>query len=305
MRFSCSLPNHSDEFLSIEAITRMVKAMDAAGFDATHVTDHPAPSLRWVENGGHPTLDPFVALAVAATASSRIRVLSYILVLAYRNPFVVAKSAASLDALSGGRFTMGIGTGYLRPEYAAVGVPFEERGALTDEAINVMRQAWTGNAVEFKATHFEARDAVVRPIPKQKNGVPIWAGGNSDRAIRRAVELCEGWCPVPMAGTLSKTSRTDELTNVAQLREKLAYASALAEKTGRTDPLTICMPRWTDNGTIAASGTAAARAIDDYAELQAAGVSWTTTSMPAPSVDAFIENVEWFGRDVIANIGGK
>lgn len=305
MRFSCSLPNHTDEFLSIDAITRMVKAMDAAGFDATHVTDHPAPSLRWVENGGHSTLDPFVALAVAATASSRIRLLSYILVLAYRNPFVVAKSAASLDALSGGRFTMGIGTGYLRPEYAAVGVPFEERGALTDEAINVMRQAWTGNAVEFKGTYFEARDSVVRPVPKQKNGVPIWAGGNSNRAIRRAVELCEGWCPVPMAGTLSKTSRTDELSTVAQLREKLAYAHDLAEKIGRTEPLTICMSRWSDAGTIEATSSAAAQAIDDYAGLHEAGISWTTTSVPAPSVDAFIENVEWFGRDVIAKVGGR
>ncbi|RYY38846.1 MAG: LLM class flavin-dependent oxidoreductase, partial [Sphingomonadales bacterium] len=137
MHFSCSLPNHADEFLSIDAITRMVQAMDKAGMDACFVTDHPAPSLRWVENGGHATLDPFVALSVAATASPRIKLQTHILVLAYRNPFIVAKSAASLDALSDGRFIMGIGTGYLKPEYAAVGVPFEERGAITDESIKV------------------------------------------------------------------------------------------------------------------------------------------------------------------------
>lgn len=299
MRFSCSLPNDAEEFLSIEAITQMVQAMDKAGFDAVHVTDHPAPSLRWIENGGHATLDPFVALAVAAAASPRIGLLTYILVLAYRNPFVVAKSAASLDALSGGRYTMGIGTGYLRPEYAAVGVPFEERGARTDEAIKVMRQAWTGEPVAMKGSDFEARDAVVRPTPRQHNGVPIWAGGNAERAIRRAVELCEGWSPFPAEGVLSKTARTDELCNMIQLREKIAYAREHADRIGRTEPLTICMPRW------AHDDADPARAVDDYAALVEAGVTWTTTSVPAPGVDAFIENVQRFGEEVIAKARGR
>src|SRR5581483_9721729 len=133
MRFSCALPLDDDAFLSIDAIAELVAAIDRAGLDACHVTDHPAPSRRWLDHGGHATLDPFVALTVAASASRRIRLHTHILVLAYRNPFVVAKAAASLDALSGGRLVMGIGTGYLRPEYAALGVPFEARGTLTDE----------------------------------------------------------------------------------------------------------------------------------------------------------------------------
>jgi probable F420-dependent oxidoreductase len=306
MRFSCSLPNHADEFLSIDAITRMVQAMDKAGIDATFVTDHPAPSQRWVENGGHATLDPFVALSVAATASPRIRLQTHILVLAYRNPFIVAKSAASLDALSGGRFTMGIGTGYLKPEYAAVGVTFEERGAITDESIKVMRQAWTGQAVAFKGTHFEARDNMVLPMPRQKNGVPIWAGGNAERAIRRAVELCEGWCPFPVEGVVTKTARTDELANIAQLKEKLAYAHDHAAKIGRTDPLTVCMGRWTNHGDMKSNDIGdAAKAVDDYAELAEAGVSWTTTAVASPSVEAFIDNVQWFGEHIIAKVGGR
>ena len=303
MRFSCSLPNHADEFLTIEAITRMVQAMDKAGFDATFVTDHPAPSSRWVENGGHATLDPFVALSVAAAASPRVRLHTHILVLAYRNPFIVAKSAASLDALSGGRFTMGIGTGYLKPEYAAVGVPFEERGAITDESIAVMRRAWTGEAVEFKGRHFEARDAMVLPTPKQKNGVPIWAGGNAERAIRRAVELCEGWCPFPVEGIVTRTARTDELANIGQLKEKLAYAHDHAARIGRTDPLTICMGRWTGVSDMQPNSLGeATKAIDDYAELAEVGVSWTTTSVPSPNVEAFCENVQRFGEEIIAKV---
>ena len=105
MRFSCLLPideGQGREFGTIDAIAAMAAAMDQAGVDAGSVTDHPAPSSRWLAGGGHPTLDPFVALTALASASSRLMLHTHILVLAYRNPFVVAKSAASLDALSQG-----------------------------------------------------------------------------------------------------------------------------------------------------------------------------------------------------------
>jgi probable F420-dependent oxidoreductase len=306
MRFSCALPVDDigeEGFLSIDAIGEMVRAIDRAGLDACFVTDHPAPSRRWLDHGGHATLDPFVVLTVAATASARIRVHTHILVLAYRNPFVVAKAAASLDALSGGRLVMGIGTGYLRPEYAAVGVPFEERGARTDEALAILRQAWTGEPVAYQGRHFEARDAVVLPKPANPAGIPIWAGGNSERAIRRAVEHCEGWCPFPVTGMVSATARTDELANIAQLRDKLAHAHDLAASIGRSRPLEICMGRFDHDVAMKPDGRPdAARAIDDYAELAEAGVGWTTMSVPSPSRSAFIENVLWFGEEVAAKV---
>jgi probable F420-dependent oxidoreductase len=306
VRFSCSLPVDDigeDGFLSIEGLSEMVRAIDRAGLDACFLTDHPAPSRRWLDLGGHATLDPFVALAIAATASPRIHLHTYILVLAYRNPFVVAKSAASLDALSGGRFIMGIGTGYLRPEYAAVGVPFEERGALTDEAITILRQAWTGEPVAYRGRHFEARDAVVLPKPANPAGIPIWAGGNSERAIRRAVEKCEGWCPFPVTGVVSKTARTEELGSIAQFKEKLAYAHDHGAKIGRDRPLEICMGRFAqEDVTKPGERLDAARAIDDYAALAEAGVSWTPMSVPSPSRSAFIENVQWFGEEVAAKV---
>src|SRR5690606_34699015 len=98
-----------------EAIIQMAQTMEKAGFDATYVTDHPAPSSRWLAGGGHATLDPFVALSVAGATTKTLQLHTHILVLAYRNPFVVAKSVASLDALSGGRVILGIGTGYSKP----------------------------------------------------------------------------------------------------------------------------------------------------------------------------------------------
>jgi hypothetical protein len=155
-------------------------------------------------------------------------------------------------------------------------------------------------------SHFEARDAMVLPTPRQKNGVPIWAGGNADRAIRRAVEMCEGWCPFPVEGIVTKTARTDELANMEQLQAKLAYAHDHAAKIGRTEPLTICMGRWSQHSDMKPNSLGdAAQAIDDYAALQDVGVTWSTTSVPSPSVQAFVENVQWFGEEVVAKLSPR
>ena len=192
MRFSCSLPIEGS-FQTVEAIADAARAIEAAGVDACFVTDHPAPSAEWLsqpQNGAHETLDPFVALTIAATVTTRLQLHTNIIVLPYRNPFIVAKSAASLDAVSGGRVILGVAVGYHQPEFDTLGVSFDERGAITDEGIAVMRKAWTGEPVAHQGRTFNARDAVVQPA--RPEGIPIWGGGNSKRAIRRAVELCDG-----------------------------------------------------------------------------------------------------------------
>lgn len=305
MRFSCSLPldeTTPGEFMSLEAIAGMVQDMDRAGIDGVFVTDHPAPSGRWLAGGGHATLDPFVALTVAAMASPRIQLQTHIVVLAYRNPFVVAKAAASLDALSGGRLILGIGTGYSKPEYAALGVSFDDRGAITDESIGILRQAWTGEPVHHEGPRFNARDAVILPRPPRAGGIPIWAGGNAAPAIRRAVALCDGWSPFPVAGVVTRTARTDELSTIAQLKEKLAFARAYGDEIGRTDPLTICVGRLDGAELIPQDAGSAAQAVDAYGALAEAGVTWTTMGVPSPSRAAFAENVQWFGEEIAAKV---
>ena len=306
MKFSCDLPLDFDdgkvEFSTNEAVAKMAQTMEKAGLDATYVTDHPAPSSRWLAGGGHPTLDPFVVLSVAGAATKTLQLQTHILVLAYRNPFVVAKSVASLDALSGGRVILGIGTGYSKPEYAAVGVEFEDRGEITTESLKVMQQAWAGEVVHYESPRFFARDTVIRPLPARKSGIPVWAGGNAKAAIRRAVELCDGWCPFPAQGVLTKTARTDELATYEQLQEKIDYARSYGEEIGREKPLTICM------GTLAPiqgepQDPAYARAlIDAYSRNQDMGIEWATVGMPHPSLSAFLENVQWFGEEVAAKV---
>src|SRR5437879_11325137 len=125
---SVGLPTHrvdnQDEFLTAAAVAEMAATAETAGFDAVYVTEHPVPGDAWLASGGHHALDPFVVLSAAAAATSRLRLQTNLVIAAYRNPFLLAKALASLDVISGGRVIAGIGTGYLEPEFAALGVEF-------------------------------------------------------------------------------------------------------------------------------------------------------------------------------------
>src|SRR5258707_1375535 len=137
MRFVVQFPIQSEAddgaWLEPGNIIRFTQAVEAAGLDAIALTDHPAPSRKWLASGGHETLDPFVGLAFCAAVTSRIRLMTHLVVVPYRNPLLQARSMAALDVLSGGRTTFVLGTGYLRSEFAALGVDFDQRNALFDE----------------------------------------------------------------------------------------------------------------------------------------------------------------------------
>ena len=204
MRFSIGLPTdhvrHAAEFVTGEAVMECARTAEAAGLDACFVTDHPAPDAKWLATGGHHALDPFVALSFAAAATTRLHVQTHILVLPYRNPLLTAKAVLSLDVLSGGRVILGVAPGYLKPEFSALGVNFDERNELTDEAIDVMRRVWTEDEVEFTGRNFRTRGTVMRPPVVQQPHPPIWIGGNSTAAIRRAGRARAGMGAVPEPG---------------------------------------------------------------------------------------------------------
>src|ERR1700739_400697 len=181
MRFAITPPMHTPpykpELVTGEGIATVAAAAEAAGFHGFGFTDHPAPSQRWLEAGGHDALDPFVALGFAAAHTTTLRLIPNIVVLPYRNPFVVAKSGATLDLLSGGRFTLAVGVGYLKREFAALGVDFEDRAALFDEALDAIRAIWTTDDVSFEGKHFSAAGITAHPRPISQPPPPIWIGG--------------------------------------------------------------------------------------------------------------------------------
>jgi probable F420-dependent oxidoreductase len=303
VRFAVQLPvDRLDEFAAPDALAELARAAEAAGFDAVSVTDHPFPPARWVAAGGHHSLDPFVALSFAAAATARVRLLTHVLVLPYRNPFLVAKAAASLDRLSGGRLVLGVAAGYLEAEFAALGADFARRNETTDRAIESMRAAWRGEPLELEGAGFRARGNL--QLPRPTSGPPIWVGGNSRRAIRRAVERGDGWMPFAAPADLAGHVRTAALESLEDLRARVAYAREHAARVGRAARLEICLvPFGFGMGAPELGDAAQLRAsIGDY---EAAGVTWLALSLPAPSRARWCEAVAALGSELIARPGTR
>ena len=209
MKFTVAIPRGDitpGEFQTPEGVRTMSVAIEQAGVDACYITDHPAPDADWLRQGlGHDALDPFAAFAFVAAATTRLRLHTNIVVMAYRNPFLTAKSAATLQVLSGGRLILGVGAGYQKAEFEALGVDFHKRGKIFDEALEVIRLAWAGGPVVFKGMHFEARGNEPRPVPDP--APPIWIGGGSDKALERAARWGDGWSPFFEIGRASCRER--------------------------------------------------------------------------------------------------
>jgi len=289
------------ELLSAAAIGELARAAERAGFAACFVTDHPIPGDRWLASGGHHALDPFVALSLAAAATTTLRLQTHVLVAAYRNPFLAAKAAASLDVVSGGRLILGVAAGYLEPEFAALGVDYAERNELCDEAIRTMRLAWREDGLALEGRHFKASGNTMLPRPLQQPGPPIWVGGNSRRAIRRAVELGEGWLPFPAPARMAARIGTAPLETLDDLRARLDYAREHAENVGRSAPLDVCFVPF--GSEMSADGALdAGRFLEAAAELERIGVTWLTVTLPARARAEYCERVEEFGAGVLARL---
>ncbi len=305
MKVSVGLPTHRidrfDELASADAIRELSQAAEEAGFDAAFVTEHPFPDDAWLAKGGHHALDPFVALAFAAAATSRLRLETNLCIAAYRNPFLLAKAVATLDALSGGRTILGIGAGYLEGEFAALGAPFDERNDRTDEAIRAMRAAWSGDSVVMEGAHFDAAGNTMLPKPARAGGPPIWIGGNAKRAIRRAVELADGWAPMPNPAKSAARRRTPALETLDDLHARIIEAHEVAAAAGRTAPLEIVfMPLGLDmftNAPVVPDDVVAS--IRALAEV---GVTYVTTSVPGEARSEILANLEIFRDSIIPEI---
>jgi len=247
MQFTITHPMHSHpynpELATGTGIAQVAAAAEAAGFGGFGFTDHPAPSQRWLDSGGHDALDPFVAMSYAAAHTTTLRLIPNIVVLPYRNPFVVAKAGATLDLLSDGRFTLAVGVGYLKGEFFALGVDFDERAALFEEALEVMRGIWTTDDYTFEGRHFSARGITAHPRPVSSPHPPIWIGGNTSAARARVAAYGQGWCPFRAPAVLAQTARTAALDSVEHLAAGIDDLRRRLEDAGR-DPsgVDICSP---------------------------------------------------------------
>ena len=193
------------DMLDAGSIVDIARSLDDHGWHGLAFTEHPAPGSRWLDAGGHQSLDPFVALGHAAAVTERIKLLTYLAVVPYRNPLLLAKTAATVDLLSNGRFVLGVGTGYLKGEFRALGVDFDERNRAFDEALDVMQLHWSGQPFDYEGSTFSARSIQARPSPVQQP-IPIWIGGNAKITRRRVAEKAQGWMPLHGSPELLQTT---------------------------------------------------------------------------------------------------
>ncbi|MFV1361931.1 LLM class F420-dependent oxidoreductase [Mycolicibacterium elephantis] len=303
MRFTFTHPMHSHpynpELVTGAGIAAVAAAAEKAGFDGFGFTDHPAPTERWLQAGGHDAVDPFVAMGFAAATTTTLRLVPNIVVLPYRNPFVVAKAGATLDLLSQGRFTLAVGVGYLKREFTALGVQFDERAALFEEALEVIRGIWTTDDFSYQGRHFTAEGITAHPRPVSDPHPPIWIGGNTAAARRRVVKFGDGWCPFAAPAMLAKTARTAEMdadrlaAGVDDLRRRFDEAG----REFSAIDITFTNP---DGGTPGADDFNADAYLSGLEKLAAVGVTWVQVGLPGDSLAHVLDTIEEFGSSVIS-----
>ena len=302
MKFSLGVPlmHHGEEtgFLGGEDLAELAQAAQRAGFDSFYVTEHPIPGNKWLSFGGHHAPDPFVTLAWVAAVTTKLRILTNLTVLPYRNPFLLAKTVATLDRLSNGRMILGVGTGYLKPEYFAMGVDFEERNELFDESIDVMRATWTGDAVNYEGKHFNAREVSALPRPAQET-VPIWIGGNSKLSRRRVAQKAQGWMPMPNPAANAKSTRSPVVETLDDLAALMPYLNEHLAAEGRTDPLDIMFMCF-DGGAPEDKAFNVQQHLDALRAQEAIGVNFSALNGAEGSKEQALEAVARYGEEVIA-----
>jgi probable F420-dependent oxidoreductase len=304
MRFIYQYPETNGteaDMLDAGPLGEVAAAAERAGFDGFSLTEHPIPGARWLARGGHQSLDPLVALSHVAAVTTRLRLLTYLVVAPYRNPFLLAKAAATVDKLSAGRLILGVGTGYQRSEYHALGVDFDERNTLFDEALDALPLHWRGEPFSYKGTHFDARDVIARPRPVQ-DPIPIWIGGNARVTRRRVAERAQGWMPLMGPPELNVTTRTPALSSLADVAAAIAELRAAASEAGRDGDAIDVVLSYLDP-TITSPTADADRHRAAFAEIAGAGVTWLVVGGATRSTSQTLEFLDAFGATYLTTTG--
>jgi probable F420-dependent oxidoreductase len=275
MRYGMQLPIQAQSTIFVEEwektagaaeLKAVAQACDAAGFDYVAVCDHVAIPRAKADAMGTTWYDTIATLGWLAGVTTRVRLLSHVYVAAYRHPLQTAKAFATLDALSEGRAVVGIGAGHVEEEFDALGVSFARRGALTDAAIDQIRAAL--------GDEWGTGDMGQRPRPVQPGGPPIWIGGSSAAAIRRAATKGDGWLPqgLPDGGMKAAIARIHEMR---------------AESGRGDEPFTI--------GAFAMPGPPekVAASLGGFEQL---GVDQVQVRFPSSSCADLCDQIERFGR---------
>jgi len=312
MEFGLHLPASSAN-VKAEDLVRFAQQAEALGFYCLTVADHvivpqdisvPYPYTvdgKYPGTGYH--LETLVTIGYLAGATRRIRFVTSVMILPYRNPIITAKMLASLDVLSNGRVIVGAGVGWMKEEFETLRTePFPERGRVTDEYIAALRELWTSEQPSFSGKYCNFSNIIFLPKPVQKPAIPIWIGGHSKQAIRRAARLGDGWHPIGGVPTIPLEPQ-DVAADRALLRE-------YAEKAGR-DPqkIPIALKGSLFDREKQITPGQRRRFIGDAEEIASdirayreVGVDTLIFDVRRPTIAETLERMEWMARDVFPRV---
>jgi probable F420-dependent oxidoreductase len=274
-------------------VMRFARKADQLSWDWLTLPEHIIMPADMAPVMGSRFAEGISAAAVLIGATQRIHMLTYILALPYRHPLLLAKQIGTMEFLGGGRFTLGTAVGHLEKEFDVLGVPFEKRGAITDEYLRALKEVWTSNKPEFEGEFIRFKDIVLEPKPVQKPHPPIFIGGNSKPAMRRAAEFGDGWIPW--------------LVTSEDLPDCIKYMKTIPAYQAKADRFEILVTTTAYNveeshaekgeTKIAADRDNVLREIES---LKKAGA--TSVQVMPPKVDTFeqcLEWIEWYDSEII------
>ena len=279
-----------------EAVANLAHAIEEIGFDQLDMFDHVVmghptddrPPMAYPSN--MPVLEALMTLSYVAAATSTIGLGTEILILPQRQPTLVARQVNTLDILSGGRVRLGVGVGWQQSEYDALGTNFAKRGRMMDEAIDFMKTWWRDENVSFQGEFYEADNMAMEPNSPQGANIPVWIGGNSDAALKRAGRIGDGWMASGSADDYEKMSSAIEriksyAEDFSRDPETLGFQAQLSPPPRNNDPASRNF--YANPDDVAATASLAKSIGFDWATINVTGVFVAG----ARSLDAIIESL--------------
>ncbi|MBI3514277.1 MAG: LLM class F420-dependent oxidoreductase [Proteobacteria bacterium] len=308
MRFGFYLPVRGP-LASHEGVVKTAQRGEKLGFSSGTIADHIVfptavnSKYPYAANGIHPShgdaLEQLSLMAYVAGKTERLRLITSVMVMPHRNPVLSAKMIATIDVLSQGRVTLGVGVGWMREEFLALGAAdFDRRGAVTDEYIEIWKKLWTGGPVAHDGAFYKFGPVRCEPLPAQRPHPPIWIGGHTDAALRRAARHGDGWHPI---------GADPEPLELPAYRERLDTLKRLTEAAGRdfskltlsfVGRLQLTQDALPTNDRKPFAGSPA-QVADDVAAYAQHGVSEMIFDFRTPDVAQTLDNMERFARDVM------
>ena len=272
-------------------LAEIAKAADRAGFFYVGVCDHVAIPRSLADAMRTTWYDTMTTLGWLAGQTQNVRLLSHVAIPAYRHPLISAKAVATLDALSGGRAIFGVGAGHVEAEFETFGIPFDERGPMLDESLDVIDLALRDEFVTWHGERFDIDDMGLAPRPVQSPRPPIWVGGWKGPALRRVVERGDGWLPQGI-GRPETRAKIDEIT-----RMRAATGKEPLELGCLTEPLYLGDPDF-DVGkrTLTGKGAQIGESLREYVEM---GCSHLQVRFRNRSLSELTDQIEMFAADAM------